>query len=1156
MVAPKKIKPPQKKIPKTTHVAGGKKTSKNKKADKKFVKKRNIVRGKDVTVGDPAAEMQLIYGLMRVGGVLTFIDSSQDNKAYLITGNSSEQNELVWTAKTAGAGGNDIHIKILVPVSNPTLTCTVVGTVITITCKSNAMSVSDSTMSQVIAKVAATPAADALVLVRKLNPNHNQVVNAVSETALAYGGGKKLYLFVTLAGHEIDNVETMYVDNKPVTFGGSPDTRWAIGTFANKVFMGIQFGNEDQEVQSDLHQQLPDKWTDTDRQRGCAGVYLQLVWDSNTFPNGYPDINFLVKGKKVYDPRTATTGWSRNPILCIADFLTNQKWGCGLSYSDLHTATLNDSADVCDQLVDKNGGGTEARYCLDGQLDASMTKQEILNEMLATCGGDLVYQSGQYYIYAAKYRAPTYTITEDDIIGEIRVSTNVSRSDSFNGMRGTFVSPQADYNEADVPAVKNDTYIAADGGKHIWEDTSLTLVTQSGQAQRLFKIELEKVRQGLSVTLPCKLKGLLLQANDTVYVTFSKYGWSAKIFEVEDISFVIDADGSLRTELNLRETASGIYDWNSGEETIVDLAPNSDLPDPTDVEPPTGLTLASGTNELYRRLDGTIHSRLKVSWTESVTEFVQFGGEYQIQYKRSTDTNWSQNFSAPGGTNFIHILDVEDGVAYDVRIRSVNTLRYFSSWVTQTAYVVIGKTEPPSDVTVLESILSDSGITLSWEKITDFDADLYEIRVGANWAAGTVIASIRGDGESYTWSLDAIATYKEVLNGAPQVQRTTGLYNLMIKSIDTTGNYALNAKAVQQAISAPNPIENFAADTIDNNILLDWLDPLPGDLSVDEYDVYKGTTLESAVKIGTVFGTFHTYIESLGGTFTYWVVAVDVGGNRAEGVSATVTIVVPRDFYILDDQNPALSVTNWGNIAIGGTAFAPNENAGTFWGPTNTHVSGGTMPPVPGEFETWENWFDNNGWTTLQDAIDAGFVEWLQPSVESGFAEMQIDYGVNLPASFVAWTWGELVKGDPSIITTTLSTSLDGTTWTDYENATQLFTDSFRYIKLKMTMTALSELSLSKIVNQRLVLSLKRDEETGSVACNSADSGGTTVVFTKPFIDVEDIQLTPEGTTACYAVLNFIDVPNPTSFKVLVFDQDGNRVSKTVRYRVRGAVYS
>jgi hypothetical protein len=84
----------------------------------------------------------------------------------------------------------------------------------------------------------------------------------------------------------------------------------------------------------------------------------------------------------------------------------------------------------------------------------------------------------------------------------------------------------------------------------------------------------------------------------------------------------------------------------------------------------------------------------------------------------------------------------------------------------------------------------------------------------------------------------------------------------------------------------------------------------------------------------------------------------------------------------------------------------------------------------------------------------------------------------------------------------------------------------------------------------RLDVKIKRDSET--VTANSGDAGGTTVTFGQTFIDIRAINVTPQGTTPAVAIVDFTDVPNPTTFKVLVFDLGGSRITRDVRWEASG----
>jgi hypothetical protein len=98
---------------------------------------------------------------------------------------------------------------------------------------------------------------------------------------------------------------------------------------------------------------------------GLAYVVLELTYDAARFPNGVPEVTVMVKGRTVYDPRSSTTAWSDNPILCYRDYLSDGarygasagavRYGLGIAAADLndgaHGTGLHALADYCDGLA-------------------------------------------------------------------------------------------------------------------------------------------------------------------------------------------------------------------------------------------------------------------------------------------------------------------------------------------------------------------------------------------------------------------------------------------------------------------------------------------------------------------------------------------------------------------------------------------------------------------------------------------------------------------------------------------------------------------------------------------------------------------------------------------------------------------------------------
>lgn len=1115
--------------------------------NKKRRRARRKVLGKDVSVAQSASPGQVIYGRIITGGVYTFLETSSDSHAWLVTGSGNSQ--LAWQAVNGGASGNNILIELYATgtVADSSVVVDGLGPTVRVRLKSSG-GTSTATAQEIINLIRGNVSASAVVRINQGAGDATGVVSPAGPTALTEGGGTWLHQFITLACHVITEVVGLHLDNRGVTFGASPDTRWGTGIWANKVFMAVQGGSASQVAQPDLQAQLPSKWTADHRQRECAGVYIITVKDQNVFAEGFPEATFEIKGRVCYDPRlnggAGGEAWTQNAALIIADFLSAAKFGLGIPYAEIDSATLTAAANTCDESVGLVGGGTEARYTINCYFDTDLSPAEVLQEMAQSIAGDIVYQNGKWYIYPGTWRASSMAITEDDYLGPPEIVTNVSRSDSFNSVRGGFVDPGSTYNAKDYPVVKNDTYITQDGAQ-VWEDISFAFVTSHTQCQRIAKIELERVRQGITVLVPMTLKALQLQVCDTVTLTDARFGWTAKAFEVRDLTLEEEPSGAMRVLVLLRETASAIYDWANGAETVLDLSPNTTLPSASDVSAPTGVTLTSGTSELYFRQDGTVFSRLKVSWDSSTSIYVQQGGFFEIQYKRSTSTVYTQSFFVMGDQTFHHILDVEDGLSYDVRIRARNSIQYYSDWVEVTGHIVVGKTAPPSNVTGFAAVATDIGIQLSWLPISDIDVSRYEVRQGFTWASGAVVASITADTTSVLY---------------PQL--TAGSYLFHIKAIDTSGNYSANEATRAIGIQSPNPVTSLTAHAVQNTILIDWQDSPVTTLSVNKFEVYKGAAFSSAIRIGVVFGTFMTYLESEGGSFTYWVVAVDVGGNRSTEVSVPLTVQPFDDYYIVDDINPFIDGTLEDRLfcAIGGEAEAPLETEGDLFFPVGRRVLGTpslTPPAWEDEDQTWEEWFDEAGFTTLQDYIDAGYDAPLAPNPHwPGFVEYSYDLGVVLPNTFIdftwtAETWGETPESLISIVPT-ISVSEDDVLYTDYVGAAQVFAADFRYVHFRLDFQAYDDKAFARITNQRARFQVQEDEELGESAVLAADSGGTTITLTKSFLYVTNIQCTAAGTTYGVAVADRPTGINPTTFKILLFDAAGNRINGTVAWRARG----
>jgi hypothetical protein len=358
---------------------------------------------------------------------------------------------------------------------------------------------------------------------------------------------------------------------------------------------------------------------------------------------------------------------------------------------------------------------------------------------------------------------------------------------------------------------------------------------------------------------------------------------------------------------------------------------------------------------------------------------------------------------------------------------------------------------------------------------------------------------------------------------------------------------------------------------------MDWGDPVPSTLPIAEYRVRKGATYGASILLGVVYGTFHTYIEETGGTFIYYIQAVDTAGNVGTYVSVEALIVIPTDFFIssnIDFVNMTTAEEAITSEALSkGVRIPLTPEVGSreeillpIEGGTTT--AGASLPLLFGfssggsyAEQTWDDWWTTNGWTTWQDAISGGWDDnYPTPTTTSpGYAQWTVDYGVVFAGSFIDFSNVDIVTiGEAVTFTYDIAISLDGVSYTTYTGVTGVFASNFQYVKYKINWTGTTTKSLARIASARAIIGLSTEEETQVIAVDSADAAyptyGTTCTFTKSFLDVQDIQATVNSTNAWFAVVNFVDIANPTFCKIMAFDKDGTAQTASVNVRIRGAV--
>lgn len=153
-------------------------------------------------------------------------------------------------------------------------------------------------------------------------PSQNQTTSPV-------GTQEFLHLVYTLTGHEISSFDAVIINGTVYNFGtdifqdsSQPGTPWQIHPSQNPnpndfywEHMLFEFDSGKRNAQPFPNLAAADNsWTSAFLQQGCAKVHVVCRFDTQwtaLYPNGQiPNIQFLVTGKKLIDPRISTaSGW-------------------------------------------------------------------------------------------------------------------------------------------------------------------------------------------------------------------------------------------------------------------------------------------------------------------------------------------------------------------------------------------------------------------------------------------------------------------------------------------------------------------------------------------------------------------------------------------------------------------------------------------------------------------------------------------------------------------------------------------------------------------------------------------------------------------------------------------------------------------------------
>jgi hypothetical protein len=426
-----------------------------------------------------------------------------------------------------------------------------------------------------------------------------------------------------------------------------------------------------------------------------------------------------------------------------------------------------------------------------------------------------------------------------------------------------------------------------------------------------------------------------------------------------------------------------------------------------------------------------------------------------------------------------------------------------------------------------------------------------------------------------------------------------GSLQFYFTSVDIHGNRS--EVAVEEVTITEAVVDTVTAEIVDNNVLLRWT-ATQGTLPIDSYIIAKGTNYTTAEVIGSRKGTFSTTFESESGEYTYWVTPVDSAGNTGRAHYVRASVSQPPDFILnvkwLSSWANAQGINANAEIR-GEVATLPVDTIETFSGHFSTNAWNSPSDQVASGYPLWLT--PSTGYSQYYEVFDYGTIlgntniTLTDPMVlvnGSGNYTMHRQISSSLDGS--SWTNHPeditmLFLASVRYVKVTYTFTTDQTMLLDIGQFTvrldsKIKNDAGNNVarSYDCTWERTGEVHVMTCANHGLQVG----DEVVVTACSSnqvdlnttltisavtadtftiihPDNGPTsgTVSFVKEyvtcsfntqFVDVMSITVTAGGTVPAVVLYDFIDVPNPTSFKVRMYDMNGFRISGTFSWAARG----
>lgn len=454
---------------------------------------------------------------------------------------------------------------------------------------------------------------------------------------------------------------------------------------------------------------------------------------------GNPTITAIVRGRKVYDWRTKETKYTKNPAVCLYDYLTNKVYGAGeyVTPDILDMESFTDVANYCDEVITYNDPygvkKSEKRYELDIILNETKTHLENIQSILNSFLGFIVFSNNKIKLRCERLETPVYAFNDDNIVENSLSYKGASIDQSPNKFNLTYVEPALDYTAVKliVEDATNQLPPPVGVGRPIEQDIEFKGVRRQTQCLRLGKIARDIIRLcPITVTFKTGLMASHLEAGDVVTISKSyidENGEKQVLFENQQIRIVEMKEEDGTYEISGKQYNPSIYDDTFGASLKV-FSPTGDNSKEINLLPETvkGVENVSVEQVYRQKVDGVPTYDAMLVFTEPEDINYKYS-QVSVQIEHNGVLGDWKVYGMSHGLMPVVGLKKNDKVHFRIIPYDSKDLPHEESMVTYTHTIIpkIGNPSAPEGVSI--NFTKDNA-TIKWKRVTTADIDRYEVR--------------------------------------------------------------------------------------------------------------------------------------------------------------------------------------------------------------------------------------------------------------------------------------------------------------------------------------------------------------------------------------------------------------------------------------------